>query len=878
VTKSSSRALLAIALCLAEIGAAHQAPRAVQRADEDNLTREFARFRKSQVNSVDYELEFSLDKGSDEFSGRAVLNIALARTDAPLSIDFLWKKLGAVRVNGTPITDLVTRTGSFDIPAKHLRKVMRVEIEYQGTYNKEGQGIQRVVDPEDGSEYVYTDFEAYYAHGLFPSFDQPDLKATYTVSVVAPSDWTVIANGIAEATTAESGRMRTRFPATPRLSPYLFFLGAGPFAEWKDALGETPLRLYARKTLAAHVDATKLFTTIKQGLAFYSDYFARPYPFAKFALVFIPEFSWGGMENPGAITVNERFLFRGPVPRSEVDGRDNLILHEMAHMWFGDLVTMAWWNDLWLNESFASYLSNVAQDRALQTESTWLDFFGAKTWGYWQDQLVTTHPIETDVADVRSAKGNFDGITYAKGAAVLKQLHYFVGEDGFRGGLRSYFAKFAFGNTSRADFVAEIARASGRDLDVWTKAWLQTAGPNRVRADWSCDADRIQSFRILQSPSSSGTLSPHRTLVGLFRIAADRKFELLKLQGVTYSGHETTVGELKYAPCPDFVYPNLDDQDFALFALDPVSLKGAQLAISGGLAAPLPRLMIWHALAQMVRDTELPIPEYFETVLAGIEAESDPDLLGILLARHSTPRDYYYRYLTKPARLALAPSLEQAVWNRVIGAAPGSSLQMTLFDFYPTIAQTPGALARIAGFLAGEGIPNGIVVDQDRRWSLISALAAAGHEQAPGLIEAEPKRDPTTVGQRNAYAAKAALPDLAMKLRVWQDFQKPDQIPFSFLRAAAGNFHNPNHVELSQRFVEPLFSTATSIDWSANDNMVEIFLRHLFPGTLCSPELLRESAQRFAAAKNLIPLARRAWLEANEELSKCIAIRRRAGL
>jgi len=870
-TATVNRAFIALlAICLVGAGA----PR---RADEDNLTREFARFRSAQVRSVDYELEFALDKGRDDFSGKAVLQVELTRTDAPLSIDFVWKEIRAVRVNGAPIADYATRKGSLDIPVSRLRKAMRIEIEYQGSYDKEGHGIQRVADPEDGTEYVYTDLEPYYAHTLFPCFDQPDLKATYRVSVDAPGDWQVIANEAVAETTANGGRTHTRFAATPRLSTYLFFVGAGPFAEWHDALGKTALHVYARKSLAKYVDEENLFDTFKKGLAFYGEYFDRPYPFSKFAVVFIPEFSWGGMENPGAITANERFLFRGPVPRSEIDDRDDLILHEMSHMWFGDLVTMAWWNDVWLNESFASYLASVAKDRALNTATTWQDSFAAKTWGYWQDQLVTTHPIETEVGDVRTSKGNFDGITYAKGAAALAQLHYFVGEEGFRDGLRAYFAKYAFRNTTRADFVAEIARASQRDLATWTKAWLQTAGVNRVRADWSCNAGRIGAFRILQSPSSSEALSPHRTLVGLFRTGADGKFALARSQSVGYSGRETPVAELVGEPCPDFVAPNLEDHDYALFALDPVSLKSVRAALTGAFAAPLPRQMVWFALAQMVRDAELPVQEYFELALAGIAVESDPALLAILAGEHSTPRDYFFRYLTSSARLALAPRFEQTIWTRANGAAAGSSEQMTFFDFFPAIAQTPEAIARIDGLLDGKGVPAGIVVDQDRRWALVLALATAGHPSARQRIDAEEQRDPNTAGKRHAYAARAAMPDLESKRRSWQDFGEPDRTPFSFLRAAASTFHNANHPELSRPFVEPLFATATSIDWNAHDNMVGIFLGGLFPHVLCSRELERESRDQLARAKNLIPLARRAWLEANDELARCIAVRERAG-
>jgi aminopeptidase N len=867
-------ALLAVAGCLA--GPPATEPPA--RADDDNLTREFARFRRAQVRSVDYELAFALEKGSDEFTGRAVLDVTLARTDAPLSIDFAKLELRTVRVDGAPVSDYAARRGSFDIPAAHLHESMRIEIEYRGSYSKEGHGIQRVIDPEDGSEYVYTDLEPYYAHTVFPSFDQPDVKATYRVSVETPREWTAIGNELAEETRAEGGRARTHFAPTPRLSTYLFFLGAGPFAEWKDALGHTPLRVYARRSLSGHIDAERLFATAKQGLAFYADYFDRPYPFAKFALVFVPEFAWGGMENPGAITLNEGMIFRGAVPRSVFDDRDDLILHEMAHMWFGDLVTMAWWNDLWLNESFATYLATLAMDRALGRESTRLDFSSTKRGGYYQDQLVTTHPIEAEVEDVRSSKGNIDGITYAKGGAALAQLHYVAGESGFRDGLRGYFAKYAFANTTRADFVSEIARASGRDLAAWTQAWLQTAGVNRVRADWSCEGGAITTFDIVQSPSSSGTLSPHRTLVGLYRIGAGGEFALATSRAVDYRERETPVPELAGASCPDFVQPNLEDHDYALFALDPVSLSHAKQALAGSLADPHARLLVWHALAQMVRDAELPVQEYFALALPGLAAERDPALLGILLDRHSTPRDFFFHYLTEPARRALAPRFEQMVWHRMEGEPAGSSEQMTWFDFYPTIAQTRAAMARIAGLLDGKGVPTGITVDQDRRWALVFALAAAGHGSARQRIDSEERRDPSTVGRRDAYAARAAIPDLDSKRRFWRDFVEPDRIPFGSLRAAASHFHGANHPELSQPFVLPLFQTATSIDWRANEDRVGLFLRTLFPQNLCTPDLLRESRAQLAQANDLIPLVRRAWLESNDDLERCIAVRQRGGL
>jgi aminopeptidase N len=324
------------------------------------------------------------------------------------------------------------------------------------------------------------------------------------------------------------------------ISTYLFFLGAGPFVEWTDNAGKIPLSLYARKTLAKYVDAEAIFKTTKAGLSFFSKYFQSPYPFSKYGQLFIPEFAWGGMENPGAVTLNERNIFRGPVSISKYENRDNLILHEMAHMWFGDLVTMQWWSDLWLNESFATYLASIAQDRTLKSQGTWISFFSTKAWGYWQDQLVTTHPIETDVPDVRTAKGNFDGITYAKGASAMKQLHFFVGEDGFRDGLRYYFKTYAFKNTQRKDFIEAIAMASKKDLIDWTNKWLQTAGPNAVSVDFTCEEGKIKTFTLKQTASVSKTLSPHRLILGFYNIHQN-KLKETETDEVVYASESTNV-------------------------------------------------------------------------------------------------------------------------------------------------------------------------------------------------------------------------------------------------------------------------------------------------------------------------------------------------
>ncbi len=562
----------------------------------NNLERVFAEQRRAQVSSVAYALHFTFTKGSQQYQGEARIATELADTTQPLSLDWLGAAPLSLSVNGQAIADYKLQTGSIEIPAGYLQPQTEIIVKFNNGFSTQGEGLQRVVDAQDQQEYIYTDFEPYQAHELFPCFDQPDLKARFDLTLTMPSDWKAIGNELPHERRDEDGRQTTRFKTTPLLSTYLLFVGAGPFAQWQAQEGREPMYIYARQSLAKYVDAGNLFATTKKGIDFYGRYFGYAYPFSKIALVFAPELSAGGMENPGAITLNERNLFRGAVPPSRRSGRDELILHELAHMWFGNLVTMRWWSDLWLNESFATYVATLAQERALQSKTARQDFASYKSWGYWQDQLVTTHPIETAVNDVRFARGNFDGITYAKGGAALQQLHFSVGEEAFRTGLQGYFRKHAFGNAERANFIAAISAAAQKDLGEWTSAWLHSAGPNRVNANWSCAAtasgERLATVTMEQEASSSGTLSPHRSRIGIFQRDGDG-LQLLQAMDVDYAGATTAVDVAALnLPCPDFVYPNLDDKDYALFAIDARSMQQVPALLGGAVTDPLLRLQV----------------------------------------------------------------------------------------------------------------------------------------------------------------------------------------------------------------------------------------------------------------------------------------------
>ncbi|WP_408096489.1 aminopeptidase N [Peredibacter sp. HCB2-198] len=852
--------LLFIALSLSAVAAT--------RPSEDNITRDFAKMRRAQIKDVKYNLSFDLAKNQDTYSGKAIIHLTLNDLTRPLSLDWKNKAIQSLQVNGVTLTDYPKREGSFDVPAKFLAPKTLITVFFIGEYSKEASGFQRAKDPEDGSEYVYTDFEPYYAHWFFPCFDQPDLKATFEVNVTAPIDWKVIQNEMIVSENVVNGKKYVAFKETKPMSTYLFFLGAGPFVEWKDKYGDIPLYLYTRKSLEKYVDADNIMETTKKGLKFFNDYFGYPYPFTKYAHVFVPEFAWGGMENPGAVTMNERNIFRGPVPEIRYDKRNSLILHEMAHMWFGDLVTMEWWNDLWLNESFASYLASVAQDRALGAKDTWIDFFHGKTWGYWQDSLITTHPIETDVPDVRTARGNFDGITYAKGASALKQLHFFAGEEGFRDGLRDYFKTFAFKNTRREDFIRAIAKASKVDLTAWTKSWLQTAGPHKVALAPECKDGKLEKILITQKPNASKAFSPHRAKLAFF----DRDFKQFQSVDVTFEKEETEI-PFQDTRCPTFILPNEGDQDYALYSLDEASLKLSIQALTK-LPDPLTRLMVWHQLSQMVRNSELKARAFMESAILALKMESDDQLLGSLLGRHSFMKQTYQWYLTPAERAATAPEFEKVIWDRMTSAKPKSSAQMSFYDYYVGMAQTKESQERLHSILIKNEPPKGMTLDQDRRWAIILNLSINGHTDAEKLINEELKRDGSTLGKRTALAARSAIPTKANKSKMWTELFENKDFTYSDLEEAGRTFNGVNYPELTQIFVKDFFKRLSNFDWKLQDKKSEIYFENLFPFNLCAQEVLTMSEKHMKSAKKLTGLAKRGWMEAQDELARCVKVRK----
>lgn len=860
--------ILLIALNLVScVSSSRRDQTSLDRQEVDALTLDLARIRKAQIQKVDYDLFVKADKKTSNYQYRVNVHLVLNETNRPLNFDYIGKSIERVVVNGSLVEDFRVRTGSLEIPAKYLKAQTQVEIEGTNEYNKDGVGFQKTVDLEDGREYLYTDFEPYDAHKFFPCFDQPDLKAKYHVSVEAPSDWMAIGNAPIERTEKQGERVLTTFQETKPISTYLVFMGLGPFAVWEDKAEGVPLRLLARQSLAKYVDAARMFDTTKKGMKFYSEYFGHPYPFLKYDQIFVPEFMSGGMENVGAVVINERNIPRGKMTAAQLLGRDSLILHEMAHMWFGDLVTMSWWNDLWLNESFATYSASLAIERALGNRDAWISFLYSKSAAYHEDSLISTHPIEAPVTDTATAMANFDMITYGKGASVLKQLHFTVGEKAFRSGLKDYFTTFAYKNTTRPDFTSTIAKAWGHDLESWSNAWLQSAGPNRVSADWSCKAGKIQKFEAVQKPNITGALASHKSRVGLYRKTGDQ-LKLFKSIELTYASERSAVADFIGLACPDFVNLNVDDYDYALIDLDPVSYKQLKFALGGGLQSAIDRAALWPILAEMVNEGRASILDYFDILSSALKVEPNRLIVQLLTSDRGQFSDFYFTFLTKAQRDQVAPGLEKALEGRL------SDLQN--FDLYVRVARTPRALAKLQGYLHNQNVPKGVEVDQDRRWQILRTLARENAPDVEKLIAEERKKDPTTSGAKFELSARTALPSLEAKRDFWKKLLNPGTTPFQDLRSAAADFRSADAPELFEPLADEYFRYLETLDWANHGTLVGPAIGAMLPVHSCTPAMLKRSEASLKAARSLSSFARREWMEANEKLERCMKIRAKA--
>jgi aminopeptidase N len=807
-----------------------------------NLTRDEARERAALVEVVSYEIELDLTAGEKTFGSTTTVRFRCAKEGASSWLDFIAPTVGEVVLNGTPLDSLAVYDGA-RIQLDGLQAENELRVVAEAAYMHTGEGLHRFVDPVDGEVYLYTQFEVPDARRVFPCFEQPDLKATFAFTVTAPANWQVVSNSPTPEPTQVKGNQSAgcwAFEPTPRLSTYVTALVAGPYhvvrSEYTGKDGTVPLGLYCRASLAEHLDADELFDVTRRGFAFFEDVFGLAYPFAKYDQLFVPEFNAGAMENAGCVTHHEDYVFRSRVTDAAYERRAETILHEMAHMWFGDLVTMRWWDDLWLNESFATWASVLAEAEATRWTEAWTTFaVSEKLWALRQDQLPSTHPISADIRNLDDVQVNFDGITYAKGASVLKQLVAWVGRDEFLAGVRAYFAEHAWGNTELADLFAHLEKTSGRDLSTWEEQWLQSAGVNTLRPEIEVGDGAYTSVTLVQEANPEHpTLRDHRIAIGLYDATPDGLARRHRIE-LDITGERTEVTELVGEQQPDLMLVNDDDLTFAKIRLDDRSRETVIRSI-GRLSSSLARALCWTATTDMLRDAELPARDYVELVLGGVQRETDISVVQTVLSAGRTAIDLYADPLD---RMMLSARWASGL-RRLAGVAePGSDSQLAFTRAWAAVAASPEHVEQLWSLLdttdGGQILP-GLRVDTDLRWHLLHRLVILG-SATEVQIDGELARDDTATGRRQAAYALAARPTEQAKEDAWAQSVESDELPNALLRSTVDGFHQPEQRELVRPFVGRYLHAVPRLWAERTTDTAKTIIVRMFPRLLADAEI-----------------------------------------
>ena len=804
-------------------------------------------------------MRLDLTTGDETFGSDTTVTFRCSRPGSSTFIEFIGPAVSKAELNGNALP-----AGSFDggrLQLPNLARDNTLTVSCTASYMDDGTGLHRFQDPVDDRVYIHSQFASYDAHRAFACFDQPDLKGTYAFSVKAPDDWVVVSN-----TPGKRDGSVWSFPTTKVMSTYLAAIVAGHYHSVHQDHRGIALGIYCRQSLMKYLDPDEIFEVTRQGLDYFEERFGYPYVFGKYDQLFVPEFSAGAMENAGCVTFTEQYVFRSRVTEGMRMRRCETILHEMAHMWFGDLVTMRWWDGLWLNETFATYMGNLGNVEATRFKSTWNWFaMSYKAEAKAQDQLPTTHPIVADIPDVESVLLNFDAITYEKGGSVLKQLVAWVGEDAFFRGVEAYFKRHEYGNTELTDFLAPLEESSGRDLKAWSRMWLEEAGVNTMSAKLKTEGTRIKSAALVQAaPKNHPTLRPHRLRIGLFDVQGNalvrRSYVELDVQGAS-----TPVPQLAGEQAPDLILLNDGDLTYTKIALDERSLATLKTHLAG-LDEPEARAILWEALWDMVRDAELRTAEYVEISLANMDVEIDAAILGSLIGRMSTA---IHTYGDPHRRASLREGVAQRAKERMSRVAPASDMQLLWATAFIGAARQRDDVAWVKGLLDGSTKLDGLTVDFGVRWSTINALATIG-EASEDLIAAELKRDPTDLGRRAAASARAARPVAEAKAEAWAAVTG-DDLSLAMKRAIASGFHRADQEQLLSAYVEPFFQSLLPIWESKVIEEALQFVKSMYPDMVVTRAVVDLTDTWLK--KELPGPVRRSLLESQDDLKRVLRAR-----
>jgi aminopeptidase N len=824
----------------------------------ENLTRKEAQKRSRVVTTRHYDIALDLSevKTSDTFRSTTRVTF-VAEPDSSTFIDAITDTVHRVELNGEQL-DLSRVVDGPRIMLDTLRASNELVVDADFRYQNTGEGLHRFVDPVDDEIYLYTQFEVPDSRRVFAVFEQPDLKATFQFTVTAPSHWQVVSNQPTPEPEKDGEVATWRFGSTPRISSYITALIAGPYEVVRNELTNSqgrvvPLGVFARKSLSQFLDADYIFDITKKGFEYFERRFGVAYPFEKYDQLFVPEFNAGAMENAGAVTFTEAYVFRSQVSDAVRERRVVTILHELAHMWFGDLVTMRWWNDLWLNESFAEWASTIATAEATEWTEAWTTFQAMeKSWAYRQDQLPSTHPIVATINDLEDVQVNFDGITYAKGGSVLKQLVAWVGEDAFFSGVSSYFKKHAWDNTELSDLLNELEVTSGRDLSGWSKLWLETAGVNTLRPLVDIHPDgTISRFAIHQSaPEDWPTLRPHRLAVGFYDLEGDEVLRTFRLE-CDIDGATTEIPDLVGMKRPGLILINDDDLAYAKIRLDDDSTTFSRLHLKQ-ISSPLARSLVWGAAWDQTRDAEMSATDFRDMVLGNIAWETESTTVRTLLAQLHTATTLY----SSPAtRSAVHDHVATMVWELAQGAAAGSDSQFQLVKSFAQLANTDTHAAILADLKNGKISLAGLAIDTDLGWELLAGLVLTGHAGEDAIADAL-SLDNTSNGQQHAARLRAMIPTLDAKKAVVDELLTNDSLPNAIVRHMTMGYTHVNDPELLAPNIDRYFNALGQVWESRTYKMAEYIIDGLFPSPLVTDELV-QACQRWLDGNPEIPALRR---------------------
>ncbi len=843
-----------------------------QRQETPWLSHDEAKLRSQTVSNIEYYVQVDLTK-SQRYSGFVEIKFDYKVSPYPLTIDFVGGEAEQIKVNNIVIP--IDYSGNFiNIPPGKMETGKNIiTVQFSNAYTDNGTGLYRYTDPIDEKIYLYTYFKPYYGNRLFPVFDQPDLQATYKLRVVTPREWTVVSSVREQEVIEDGPYKRWTFPESPKISQYLFSLHAGPWHIWEGKAGKTPLRLMTRQSLAGKIDIREWFKITQQGFHFFENYFSMSYPYSKYDQLLVPDFNISGMENVATTTYSEKWISEGKATHIVKRKTANIILHELSHVWFGNLVSIEWWSDLWLKESFATFLAPLALSKATEYKDAWKAFFiNIKKSAYKADRSITTHPVHRIVPNTKSAEAIFDTITYNKGAAILHQLSYYLDENRFRNGIRDYLNTFKNNTTDINTFLTSMEYSSGVNLQDWARTWVNTAGINQLKAEYQCNDGKISTFVLLQTaPERFPVLRKQLLQVALYS-QSGANIIASTIVPVSVVGKETSVNQLTGLPCPLLVYPNHGDWGYASVVLDEKTLLLLPENINN-IEDPLTRSMLWQSLWEEVTGLRMPLNQYLQIVQNSLHTETDTEIISQLLSTLLKANSWINRAspINQQAK-AIIESFEDLLLRNVQLAEEDSDEQKIWLQHFIEIAQSEEALNYLSHWLQGKRQPKNLDSEQEIRWNAIIRLSTFNHIDLEPLLKLEQHFDKSSYGIRMALAVNARRPDPDIKAYWLKELiHHNNRQTAARLKQAMKYLFPPEQSKLHHEFVQEIFSALSFLNVGHSQELVAGMVTTILP-VLCdskSTVLLEEELEKKA---NLGLIAQQSLLEAHQENILCLAI------